>query len=1464
MKKFLFFALGLSLFSASAQQPVQRCATPNLPQQFETWVQSLAPVSQGSGKNGGAQSTMSTFNIPVIVHVIHNNEAVNSVNATTGNNLNAAQIIDQINILNRDFNGLNPDTVNIPAVFKPFLGKFNFNFCLAVVNPTGGVLAEPGIDRINRNSKGWTWPNQGYTTTYIDGTIKPQSIWDPNRYLNMWVCPISGGILGYATFPQPGTSGLQGLTGSFGTNTTDGLVMLNTAFGSIGTAVNGAPYNKGRTTVHEIGHWVGLRHIWGDGNCATDYCNDTPPAQTSNFGCPTHPYKLGTCAGNTTGEMTMNFMDYTDDACMYMFSNDQKYRAQLIMTNSPMRLTLLSSTVCNLPSVTNDLGITFVSSPTYSQVINCNNFINPVIRVNNYGANVVSAATFTFKVDNAAPQTYSWTGTIASSGSVNISLPQISNLTNGAHVFTVGITNVNGASDSNNSNNGDSQSFLIANSFTLSATASPTSICSGQTATLTATGGATGYTWTPGNLVGTTAAVSPAATTIYTLSGKSGTCTNIQTTTVTVGGSLNITVNSPTICAGIQTVITASGASTYTWSTGANTSTINVTPLITTVYTVSGTSGGCSGNKTATVTVNTTPTVSVNSSTICSGSPATLTAGGATSYSWNTGSTSAAINVTPSVTTIYTVTGSNGNCSNTKTATVTVNTTPTVSVNSASICSGSTATLTATGAASYSWNTGATTSVLNVSPVSTTVYTVTGTSGSCDNVKTVTVTVNTNPTVSVNSATVCSGNTATLTATGATSYSWNTGATGGSINVGPAVTTVYTVTGSNGNCSNTKTATITVNATPTVVVNSTSICAGSAATLTASGAGTYNWNTGATTAVINVTPSSTTVYTVTGITGSCSNVKTATVTVNITPTVSVNSATICSGSSATLSANGASAYSWNTGASTAVINVSPASTTVYTVTGSNGTCSNVKTATVTVNTSPTISVNSSTICSGNNTSLNASGATTYSWNTGATTSGISVSPLVTTIYTVTGTNGGCSNTKTSTVTVNATPTVNVTSFTICSGGSATLTASGASSYSWNTGSTSNPLVISPTSTTVYTVTGTSNGCSSVNTATVSVGSSIAISLNPSVQTVCAGNTATLSASGAVNYNWSNGATGASIVVNPSSNTSYTVTGTSGVCSGTNTAMVNVSPNASVSVPTQSILCNGLSTGAATISATGGVAPFTYSFSTGATSQIVNSLSAGNYTATVTTGNGCVSSKTFAIVEPAPIVLNSSIVNTSCGLCNGSVSYTASGGTAGYSYTFVPGVNPTALCAGSYSVITADANGCNQNTTLFVNASAGVNVSATSASASCGTCADGSATVTAAGGSWPYSYQWLPSGGTASVATGLTPGCYTVSVTDQAACSRNTVVCVGFVTGITSSEQQQMNLFPNPTTGKISIEFTSAKERNISVIDIAGRILVEDKSSENMVQLNLSEFSNAVYYIFIKDEDQTKRFKIIKH
>ncbi len=354
----------------------------------------------------------------------------------------------------------------------------------------------------------------------------------------------------------------------------------------------------------------------------------------------------------------------------------------------------------------------------------------------------------------------------------------------------------------------------------------------------------------------------------------------------------------------------------------------------------------------------------------------------------------------------------------------------------------------------------------------------------------------------------------TWTATSSTGVTFsNANAQNPTVTFANAGTYTISLIAKNTSGQNTSTKTVTVNTTPTVTVNSSTICSGNSAALTASGATTYSWSSGATTTSISVSPSSTTNYTVTGTSSGCSNSKVTSVNVNTTPTVAVNNSTICSGSAAALTASGATTYSWSSGATTNSISVSPTSNTSYTVTGTSNGCTNTKVSSVNVNTTPTVAVNNSTICSGNSANLIASGATTYSWSNGATTSSISVSPMSNTSYTVIGTNNGCTNTKVSSIVVRTTPTVSVNSSTICSGSSANLTASGATTYSWNNGATTSSISVSPTSNTNYTVIGTSNGCLNTKVTNVTVNQLPTVTLNSLGGPLCVSNAAvTLSGS----------------------------------------------------------------------------------------------------------------------------------------------------------------------------------------------------------------------------------------------------------------------------------------------------------------------------------------------------------------
>ena len=644
---------------------------------------------------------------------------------------------------------------------------------------------------------------------------------------------------------------------------------------------------------------------------------------------------------------------------------------------------------------------------------------------------------------------------------------------------------------------------------TITAVASPTSICNGASVAILG-GGATTYTWMPGSMSTASVTVTPTVTTTYTLSGSALGCTGTNTVAVTVNPTPTITAiaTNSIICLGNTTTLTASGANTYTWNTGAIGSSILITPTVTTTYTVTGTSvSGCTNTAVKTITVNPLPVVTVNSPTICAGQTATLTGLGATTYSWNTGSVINPTTVSPVTTTNYTVTGTLVGCSVSTVATVIVNPVPIVTVNSPTICAGQTATLIAGGTSSYLWSTSSTSNPIFVSPLVTTNYSLTGTTTlGCSTTTTVNVIVNPLPVVLVNSPTICFGQTATLTASGGTTYSWNTGSISNPLVVSPGTTTNYTVSGTSLGCTTSTVAVVTVNPLPVLSVNSPTICIGETATVTAVGATSYLWNTGFGSSVINVSPLTTTNYTVIGTTLGCNSFITTTVTVNPLPIVTVASPTICSGLSTLLSASGANTYVWSpvtalSSSTGAFVTANPTVTTTYVISGTSVLgCVNSTNTTVYVVSTPTLNALASptSVCTGSTSNISAVGATNYLWSPGgATTSGISVSPLVTSIYTVIGSNGlgalTCNTTQTVLVTIIPPATVTTSNLdSTCLGGSTVVYATGGDTYNWNpTVGVSNPnsssTTVKPTTTTVYTVTASTGGqCPGTGTVTIIV------------------------------------------------------------------------------------------------------------------------------------------------------------------------------------------------------------------------------------------------------------------------------------------------------------------------------------------------------------------------------------------
>ncbi|WP_020527433.1 T9SS type A sorting domain-containing protein [Flexithrix dorotheae] len=310
---------------------------------FESWMQH--EIRRKQLKRTSAED-QTVFVIPVIVHVIYNDE-----NVGEGTNLPADQITSQFLVLNEDFRRKNGDRLNTPAMFQQAATDMKIEFRPALVDPDGNVLAEPGIHRYNGKKDRWS-------ENSIDNEIKSKTSWDPTRYMNIWVADMGPSTLGYSTWPK--NSGNPGVPFEGGTDDKDGVVINSRVFGSNYTElgefdyIQDNRYDKGRTCTHEIGHFFAILHPWGvNGGCSDDdYCEDTPATSSNrdDVASPCEfpdPKKPNTCIEeeNDLPDMFQNFMDYTADACMNLFTHNQRERAVVVLQNSPNRKELLASSV---------------------------------------------------------------------------------------------------------------------------------------------------------------------------------------------------------------------------------------------------------------------------------------------------------------------------------------------------------------------------------------------------------------------------------------------------------------------------------------------------------------------------------------------------------------------------------------------------------------------------------------------------------------------------------------------------------------------------------------------------------------------------------------------------------------------------------------------------------------------------------------------------------------------------------------------------------------------------------------------------------------------------------------------------------------------------------------------------------------------------------------------------------------
>lgn len=342
--------LAAAIGSTATAQQLRRCASYEyLQQQLATdpqmkknlddlEAQTAVANALATARTANGNQTTAIVTIPVVVHILYFN---------TGQNISDTRINEQIAVLNEDYRKLNTDISNVPSAWTATAADCEIQFCLAQRDPSGNPTN--GILHVPTTHSQFSMTNDSMKYDARGG----DDIWDRNKYLNLWVCKLSGGILGYSQFPG-------------GASATDGVVLDYRYVGKTGASY---PYNKGRTATHEIGHWLNLKHIWGDdfGSCSgSDNCNDTPNQGSENYGCPTFPH-TDNCTGTSPGVMFMNYMDYTDDACMYMFTANQKTRMTTALNGT--RASILTSNGCTPVGLGPDeqrlgLNVSLYPSPT--------------------------------------------------------------------------------------------------------------------------------------------------------------------------------------------------------------------------------------------------------------------------------------------------------------------------------------------------------------------------------------------------------------------------------------------------------------------------------------------------------------------------------------------------------------------------------------------------------------------------------------------------------------------------------------------------------------------------------------------------------------------------------------------------------------------------------------------------------------------------------------------------------------------------------------------------------------------------------------------------------------------------------------------------------------------------------------------------------------------------------------------
>ncbi len=1011
------------------------------------------------------------------------------------------------------------------------------------------------------------------------------------------------------------------------------------------------------------------------------------------------------------------------------------------------------------------------------------------------------------------------------------------------------------------------------------------------------------------------------ATATATVTANSGNLTvSTSTTNATCGAAT-----------GSATATPAGGTApyTYAWSNSGNTATI--TGLIVGTFDVTVTdANGCSATASASVADPGSPTLTlaggndVSCFGLSDGAAAVTAAGGATPYTylWSTGATGASVSGLPVGPVSVTVTDGNG-CQATLSGNIngpSAALSATVALNSNVTCPGaSNGSLTVTGAGgttpyTFAWSTGGITTA-TAAGLAPGTYTVTVTDANgCSTTASGTVAPPTNPVTASVSGGVTSGcgtatGSATANANNGTapySYLWSNSGTSATITGIAAGSYTVTVTDATG-CTVSATGTVTDPGAHTASAAVTAITCnggnnGSVTVTPTGGSGnfTYTWSP-------NVSSSATATglsagsysITVLDVTTNCTAVTVANVTQPDTIGAQITQTNVtCPGFSNGVASviatggNGGYTYNWLTSPAqtTATVSGLSAGSIILQISDSQG-CSRNFTVTITQPASIAVTVTKNDVtCNGANngtataTATGGTGNFTYTWSTTPAQNGATASGLGAGTYTVTATDAnGCTSTQSVTITeptaLAASATATAVSCFNGATGSATASATGGNgpyTYAWSTSPIQNGATASNLRAGSFTVTVTdASGCTATATAAVTQPTLISVTTSTTPVNCAGGNdgTATASATGGTGpytYQWTSGS-GATISNLAGGTYTVTVTDDNG-CTVTGVATVANASGFSASLNTTPTTCQGTSTGTATVNVTGGVAPFTYAWSASGSGASSTGLPAGTYTVTVTDASGCEAIATGTVGAASGITINATPTGATCnGGNDGGISLSVSGGAGNYTYAWSSGVstqNLTGVAAGTYSVTVTDGGGCSTSATnLVVGEANAINLTLTTTDETGIDANDGTATATSTGGTGLITYTWSNSA-TGSNLTNLAPGTYTVTATDGNGCS---ATASGIVDGFTSISNVglvvSLNMFPNPSEGKVNMSLTLAQPEAVTVEwynAIGERVLGTSFESSLTVNhtFDLSNMAAGVYYARINYAGQTNVERVV--